>query len=130
MDHRSSVDVVMLSKRWGTSIEVVQDTLRVTTQRGIRYFDKPFTRRFWTRQAQLGHQHLRTAVYSDTFFSDKTSVRGNTCAKISVTDIGHAKLYPMASKGNGCDKFDLYCSTVGIPNPIITDGAGEETGGE
>jgi hypothetical protein len=35
----------------------------------------------------------------------------------------------MATKGLAYDKFDLYCSTVGIPNPIITDGAGEETGG-
>ncbi len=26
------------------------------------------------------------------------------------------------------DTLDLFCSTVGIPNPIITDNAGEETG--
>ena len=34
----------------------------------------------------------------------------------------------MASKSEGNDKLDLYCSTIGIPKAIITDNAGEETG--
>jgi hypothetical protein len=34
----------------------------------------------------------------------------------------------MASKSDAYDKLDLYCSTIGIPKPIITDNAGEETG--
>ena len=44
MHHRSSVDPPTLSRRWGTSLDVAANTLKVTTQRGIRYIDKPFTR--------------------------------------------------------------------------------------
>ena len=73
-------------------------TLQSTTQRGIRYYARPFTRRFRTAQAQLSHRLLRVPVYSDTLFSEVTSVRGNTCAQIFVTDQGHARVFPMASK--------------------------------
>jgi len=58
------------------------------------------------------------------------SVRGNTCAQLFVSDNGHAKIYPMSSKGQAFDKLDSYCSTIGIPKFMVSDNAGEETGGE
>ena len=35
----------------------------------------------------------------------------------------------MNSKADAYDKLDLYCSSIGIPNVLITDNAREETSG-
>jgi len=114
----------------GTSLEVADKTLQSSTQRGFRYTDNEITPHFHTRQAHMSHKHLRTPVYTDTLFNDIMSVWGNTCAQLFVSDNGHAKIYPMSSKGQAFDKLDSYCSTIGIPKFMISDNAGEETGGE
>ena len=86
MDCCSSVDAPTLARRWGITIDSATNTLRATTQRGIRYFEQPFTHRFRTRQAQLGHNHLCMAVYSDTLFSNSLSTQGNKCTQIFVAN--------------------------------------------
>ena len=78
----------------------------------------------------MHHKHFRTPVYTDTLFNDVTSVRGNTCAQLFVSGNGHAKIYPMSSKGQAFDKLDSSCSTIGIPKIMVSDNTGEETGGE
>lgn len=127
-EHRSTVDAAKLARRWGTNLEVAAQTLKVTTQRGIRIVQGPFTRRLQTRQAQLGSNYLRCPVFSDTLFSDVTSVRGYKCAQIFTTAENHAKVYPMKTKADAYKALDYYSYTVGIPNPIVTDNAGEEYG--
>jgi hypothetical protein len=78
----------------------------------------------------MSHKRLRTPVYTDTLFYDVISVWGNTCAQLFVSENGHAKIYPMSSKGQAFDKLGSYCSTIGIPKFMVSDNAGEETGGE
>ena len=128
MDHCSSVSPEHLAWQWGTSVMVATHTLKVTTQRGIRFITKDnLSRQFRTRQAQLGHKWLRTAVYSDTMFSDIKSIRGNTCAQVYVTDQLYSRVYPMKSKADAFVTLNDFAHNVGIPNPIITDNAREET---
>jgi hypothetical protein len=69
-DHRSKVEPEVLAHRWGTSLDIASHTLKVTTQRGLRYLEGNLSRRFRTRQAQLRYKFLRSDVYSDTLFSD------------------------------------------------------------
>jgi hypothetical protein len=45
---------VLAHHRWGTSIHTVSETMKVTTQRGLRYLQGPLTRRFRTRQKTVG----------------------------------------------------------------------------
>ncbi len=131
MDRRSSVDAPTLSQRWDTSLSSAMSTLRVTTQRGIHYFQGPsFSRRFRTHQTQLSYPHLHNVVYTNTLLSDEKSVRGNVCAQIFVTDKSHAQIYPLTTKSDAYNALDLYCSTVGIPKFIVTDNAGDETGNQ
>jgi hypothetical protein len=129
-EHRSSIDAPQLARRWGTSIDIANQTLQVTTQRGERFVSGPFIGRLRTRQAQLGHTYLRCPVYSDTLLSDTISVRGHKCAQMFVTSEYHGQVYTMQSKSNAYKALDDYASTVGIPNPIITDNDGEEYGSD
>jgi len=130
-DHRSNVSAAELARRWGTSLSVAGNTLKVTTQRGIRFITKDnLSRRFWTWQAQLGHKWLRTAVYSDTAFGPCKSTRGFECAQVFVTDQHYTKIYPMKSKSEAFTALNSFCHNVGIPNPLVTDNAGEETFGD
>ena len=98
--HRSSVDAAELAARWGTSLGTAEQTLRTTTQRGYRYLHGNQERRFRTRQTQLRRNLLRTAVYSDTLFSDTKSIRGYNCAQLFVTSEGFADGNVMSTKAD------------------------------
>jgi hypothetical protein len=126
--HRSNVLPHDLARRWGTSLPVAQRTLQVTTQRGMRFVSNDLTRRFRTRQAQLQYTFQRGPVYSDTLFNENSSIRGNKCAQIFVASNDHAVIYPLKSKSDAFTTLNSYSTKFGIPNPIITDNAGEETG--
>jgi hypothetical protein len=128
--HRSTVDAAELAARWGTSLGTASQTLRTTTQRGYRYLHGNLDRRFRTRQNQLRRNLLRTAVYSDTLFSDTKSVRGYTCAQLFVTAEGFADGNVMTTKSDAYLQLNNFCRDHGIPDPLITDMAGEETEGE
>jgi hypothetical protein len=45
-DHRSSIVPDILANRWGTSLDIAEKTLQVTTQRGIRQLTSDLGRRF------------------------------------------------------------------------------------
>lgn len=96
----------------------------------MRFVQGPFTRRLRTRQAQLGSRYLNCPVYSDTLFSKDTSIRGYKCAQLFTTAKHHTVIFPMKSKADAYQSLDEYAYTIGIPNPIITDNAGEEYGDE
>ena len=61
----------------------------------------------------MGHKWLRTAVYSDTMFSDVKSIRGNTCAQVYVTDQLYSRVYPMKSKADAFVTLNDFAHNVG-----------------
>lgn len=77
---------------------------------------------------QLAYPQLKTSLYSDTMFSSTTSTRGNTCAQLFTTDQHFTTVYPMKTKGLAYEAFNKFCKTIGIPQCILTDNAGEELG--
>jgi Reverse transcriptase (RNA-dependent DNA polymerase) len=125
--HRSSVPHDVLAKRWGTSMSTVKETVQNTFQRGVRYLQGTLSRRFRTRQKQLSTNYLRTNVYTDTMFKDKTSVRGNTCVQIFVTSEGFVAGKCMKSKGDAYEILDWFCREYGVPQLLVSDNAKEET---
>ena len=129
--HRSSVDAAELAARWGTSLSTAEQTLlKTTTQRGYRYLHGTLDRRFRTRQTQLRRNLLQTAVYSDTLFSDTKSIRGYSCAQLFVTSEGFADGNVMSTKADAYVQLNNFCREHGIPDPLVTDMAGEETEGD
>jgi hypothetical protein len=92
---KSHITKEELAKLWGISLESANQTLRVMTQKGIRNAIHPIVRRYATKQSrlrynQLGSRHGR--FYSDTFFSNQTSVRGNNMAQLFVNDIKYLRI--------------------------------------
>ena len=128
--HRSTVDAAVIAARWGTSLGTAEQTLRTTTQRGDRCLHGNLNRRFRTRQTQLRRNLLRTAVYSDTLFSDTKSVRGYTCAPLFVTSEGIADGNVITTKSDAYLQLNDFCREHGIPDPLVTDMAPEETEGD
>jgi hypothetical protein len=128
--HRSNVDAPELARRWGTSLSTAETTLKTTTQRGYRYLHGLLDRRFRTRQTQLRRTLLQTAVYSDTLFSDTKSIRGYNCAQLFVTAEGFADGNVMSTKADAYIQLNNFCREHGIPDPLVTDMAPEETEGE
>ncbi|MGH3054118.1 MAG: hypothetical protein ACRDL7_03970, partial [Gaiellaceae bacterium] len=130
LDRRSDVDAGTLARRWGVSQSVASETLKLTTQRGVRYMQDYTDRRYRTRQAQLRYPHLRTQVYSDTMFSDVKSLRNFICAQVFVTSDDFNRVYPMKLRSDAGDTLNEFIKDIGIPELLITDNAGEETGAE
>lgn len=119
-----------LSRQWGIGLQSAKNTIRVTTQKGIRSFANPIHRRYRTNQQQMKYNRLNTRFYSDTFFAQTKSVNGNTCQQIFVNTDDYTRVYPMKSKADAhCALTDLF-TTVGVPRAIHTDGASELTEGE
>ena len=95
------------------------------------YLDKSFTCHFRNRHAQLGHQQLQTAVYSDKLsFSNTTSICGNKCAQLFGTDRDWCQGVPNHQQVWSVWKIQFilfYCGHD--PKPHINN-AIEETGSQ
>ena len=129
-ERRTTVPATTLARRWGTSVDTATNTLRSTTQRGLRYLQGDITRRFRTRQTQLQNRLLNTRMYTDTMFAEKQSAQGNTCAQLFVTAEGFADGEPMKSKADAHMVLERICREVGIPKLLVSDGAKEEIYGD
>jgi hypothetical protein len=66
-------------------------------------------------------------MYTDAFFKDKMSARGNTCAQQFVTSERFVTGKPMQSKANVHDVLEFVCRRYGVPKVLVSDRAKEET---
>mmetsp|Transcript_15766 Transcript_15766/g.22506 ORF Transcript_15766/g.22506 Transcript_15766/m.22506 type:complete len:181 (+) Transcript_15766:1615-2157(+) len=129
-DRRCTIEPCTLAKRLGISVHNAQPTLRHTTQLAVRNVSAPLSQRVRTRQAQLRYPRLCCRLYSDTLFSERKSLLGNTCAQAFLaSDCGFSAIYGMSSKVEAGDKLNSFITTYGIPEEFTTDGAKEETMG-
>jgi hypothetical protein len=118
-----------LAQKWGIGKVQAANTLKVTTQRGVRSAIHPLHRRFRTKNMQLRYAQLNCRFYSDTFFSEVKSVRGFSCAQVFVDRTEFSVVYPMKRKGEAPDALRFFIEEVGIPSHLHTDGAPELTQG-
>jgi hypothetical protein len=116
-----------VSRKFGVGIETARNTLKVTTQYGIRHAVNPLTRRYRTDIMQSKRKRLNDTFYSDTMFSGVKSIRGNTCAQL-FTNGKFVHLEPMSRKAQAGEALHSMMDEVGIPNKMIFDGAKEQTG--
>jgi hypothetical protein len=86
-----------LARKWNIGIQTAKDTLRVTTQRGIRTAIHPMTRRVRVDHLNLHRQRLRGVWYADTLLSKVKSKLGNTCANV-YTQGKFTRVIPMTSR--------------------------------
>ena len=116
-----------LSRKWRVGNNTARETLKATTQRGIRTAVHPLTRRYRTDHFLLRYRRLNTQFYSDTVFATTKSLKGNKCAQV-FTAKDFIRVHPMVSKKECAHALQVFSEDVGIPSDLCTDGAAGLTG--
>jgi hypothetical protein len=128
---KNVIDAERLATTWNIGIEAAKQTLKATTQRGIRSVANPdIARRFRTNDRQLRYRRLRTNMFSDTYFASATSKDGNNCAQIFCDETGWMRSYPMKSKSTAHEALSLLFSQFGVPDTLVVDGSLEQVKGQ
>jgi hypothetical protein len=65
-------------------------------------------------------------MYTDTFFKDKVSARGNSCAQLFVTSERFVAGKPMKSMSDAYEVLEFICRRYGVPKVLVSDRAKEE----
>jgi hypothetical protein len=127
-EHHSKVMPEELSRKWSIGLWPAKETLKVTTQKGIRMAIHPMTRRVRVNHLNLHQQRLQGTWYMDMLLSKVKSKLGNTCANV-FTQGKFTRVIPMTSRKDAGKKSLIeFTDDVGIPERLITDGATEFTG--
>jgi hypothetical protein len=127
-DRHHEVTPELLSQKWGCGLSTAKNTLKYTTQFGIRSAIGPLTRRYRTDLLQTHHRRLNVTLYTDTMFSKTKSLKGYTCCQIYTDGQGFIWAAPMRSKKEAGQTLRRLIQDVGIPRKIAYDGAKEQVG--
>ena len=117
-----------LAEKWQMGLQRAQQTMRVTTQAGIRSALHPLSRRYRTDLMSSRLRRLNCTFYTDTLFSTTKSINQNTCAQLYTNGKGFVHVHPLRSKSLVDESLDLLTDFVGITNTIFCDGSNEQTG--
>jgi len=126
-DRHSKVGPEELARKWNVGLQTAKDTLKVTTQKGIRTALHPMSRRVRVDHLHLHRPMLRGTWYCDTLLAKVKSRLGNTCANV-YTQGKFTKVTPMSGRTDAAKSLVDFTDDVGIPETLVTDGAGEFTG--
>ena len=122
-----ALSVEEVSRKFGIGLETARQTIKATTQFGIRHAVHPLSRRYRTDIMQSKRHRLNDTFYTDTMFSGVKSLRGNKCAQI-FTNGKYVHLEPGERKSQAGEALGSMIDEVGIPDKIVFDGAKEQTG--
>ena len=82
MNQHCDISPESLSEKLWISLNTARDTLKVTTQQGIRQAVHPITRRYRTDTMSLKLRRLKATVYTDTGFINRKSLSQNSLDSI------------------------------------------------
>jgi hypothetical protein len=123
----SFIESQQLAQNWAITTDMAKNTLKAMTQAFVRSAIHPIEQRFCMKNLMLRYNRLSCKMYSDTFFAGKTSIPGNKCGQLFVTDFGYLKFVPMKAKSEAGFALQEMIREVGIPTQIHTDCAKELT---
>ena len=127
-ERHTSITSDQLSERWNIGMKQAQQTLRVTTQRGVRTAILPLSRRYRTDR-MFNQKKLRNQkFYTDTLFGRCKSISSNTCAQIFANNSYFVKAYPMDQKSMAGQALRQFVRDYRVPEQLTSDGASEQTG--
>jgi hypothetical protein len=105
-----------LSRKWRVGVNKARQTLKATTQRGIRTAAHPLTRRCRADHFSLRCGRLNAQFYSDTVFATTKSLKGDKSAQV-FTAKDFIRVHPMktpASK-NALRRYKCLLKTLEFP---------------
>jgi hypothetical protein len=116
-----------LTRKWGCSLAMAKQTLKVTTQRGIRNVLAPGERRVHYKTNHLNFPNLNTAFYIDTAKAKFKSARQFLYAQIWTNEYGYDRFHPLKLKCDTHQSLTTFANEDGVPKQVVTDGAKELT---
>ena len=126
-DRHSQIGPEELAKKWNVGIQTAKDTLDVKTQHGVCTAVQPMTRQLRVNNLHLHRPLLQGTWFADTLISKVKPIRGNKCANIFIQG-KFTKVVPMTACSELGQSLVKFTDDVGIPEHLVTDGAGEFTG--
>ena len=81
-NRHNTISPQMLANEWDCGLNTARNTIKGTTQLGVRSAIGPLTRRYRTEILQLHYRRLNTGFYTDTLVMKCKSLKGKTCAQI------------------------------------------------
>ena len=113
----------VLSKRWGVSINKAKDTIKVTTQKGIRNLANPMMRRMKTQRWRT-KRRLQGKWFSDTaHFPVKSILQQSKAAQVFTNAKGYDEFIPIENESMCSDALVQFINEVGVPEHLVVDGA-------
>ena len=126
-ERKSTVSASDLSERWFIGLKQATQTIKSTSQHLLRSAILPLVRRY-RADRMYERPRLHGVVYTDTMHGHFKSLDGNKYTQIFATEDYFAVAYPMESKALAGDALKEFITDYGVPDKIIMDGAGDETG--
>ena len=120
---RAGITPKELAKRWGIGENRAAETIRVTTQKGVRNLSNPLVRRMKT-QKWRNRRVLKGKWFSDTMhFTTKSIVRQEKAAQVFTNGKGFDEFYPIERECKCSDGLMRMVNEAGIPEHLVVDGA-------
>eukprot|EP00956_Cyclotella_meneghiniana_P012523 scaffold17820_cov42-Cyclotella_meneghiniana.AAC.5 len=134
-DNRSAAEVVSntrhsvitperVSQVFGVGLNTAEQTITVTTQKGIRRAIHPLNRRYRVNHLDLHRNRLGGQWYVDHFTAQKKSINQNTGAWV-YSNGNMSKVYPVRSRSEVADTLSTMCNDIGILDRLKMDRAPE-----
>jgi hypothetical protein len=114
-----------LAKKWSISLDIAKNTLKASTQKGIRLINGPVHRRFQS-QPFRNKRILPGKWYSDTAFFKVKGLNNETCAQVTGNGFGYARFYPLRTKSCCSHGLVDLINNDGIPEKLIVDNSKEQ----
>ena len=112
---------------WNIDIKTAKRALHVTTQKGVRTAIHPLLCRYCVNHLHWKRRQLKGDWYSDTLFSEVTSLQVNVCAQ-QFTNGNDTLIHPLSLKSKVGQALTEFSDDGGIPDLLMTDGALEMIG--
>ena len=126
-ERHSAVTSEQLCERWNIGFKHAKQTLKVTTQRGVRSAILPLSRRYRTDRMYNQRKLRGQKFYTDTLIGKYKSLTNNTCAQIFANESYFVKIYPMESKASAGRALRQFVRDFGVPEQLTSDGAAEQS---
>ena len=128
---KATIDPEILAKQWDDPAHTAHQTIKKTTQCGIRTFLSPaLSRWFRTNNRQLRYRRLHSEVFTDTMEASAKSTCGNQYAQIFCAQNNWTRAFPMKKKSNAHKDLSLLFARDGVPSTLNMDGLKEQTMGK
>jgi hypothetical protein len=128
-DRHSKVTPEELARKWNIGLETAKATLNCTTQRGVRTAIHPMSRRVRVDHLDLHKPRLPGTWFVDGLVARVRSLSQNLYAYV-YTQGRFVKAIPVTAKAEAGQTLIDFTDDVGIPERLVSDGAGEFTGRE